>query len=198
MFESEVVVFGCGNILFGDDGLAPRVVADLARRAQAEREARDAALARMRAHVQGQALAEDACGYFIEEEATPSVAYIDAGTSIRTLLTDLALMGARPRRVIVLDVVQEPGRAPGSIRREDLDARRDGDMAGGFWHHAPTWGLLRRLRDELESEVMVVTVQAARIPELMDDALSPEAQAAAPRLTALVRALCHPQYLEAG
>ncbi|MFW5730270.1 MAG: hydrogenase maturation protease [Desulfonatronovibrionaceae bacterium] len=31
MFNSRVVVFGCGNILYGDDGLGPRVVEVLSR-----------------------------------------------------------------------------------------------------------------------------------------------------------------------
>lgn len=159
MFAADIVVFGCGNTLFGDDGLAPRAMAALA-------------------------AAPDA------ETRFGHVAFIDAGTSIRPLLLDLTLGGARPRRVILVDVVQEPGREPGSLHRENLDAHPAADPAGGFLHHAPTWGLLRQLRDDAGTEVIVLTVQAARIPELMDDALSPEAQAALPRIVDRVRELC--------
>lgn len=159
MFAADVVVFGCGNVLFGDDGLGPLAMAELA-------------------------AAPDAATAF------GHAAFIDAGTSIRPLLLDLTLCGARPRRVVLVDVVQEPEREPGSLREEDLDAHPEADPAGGFLHHAPTWGLLRRLRDEAGTEVIVLTVQAGRIPELMDDALSPEARAALPRVVRRVRELC--------
>ena len=164
IFSAQVVVLGCGNTLFGDDGLGPRTVALL-----------------------------------LEQGGLPEgTACIDAGTSLRTLLTDMVLMQAPARRIIVLDAVQQPGRVPGSVLREDLDAHQDGhqpgqqsgDPAGGFMHHAPTWGLLRRLRDEMQAEVVVLTVQAARIPELMDESLSPEVEALLPELARQVRALC--------
>lgn len=155
LFEAEVVVLGCGNILFGDDGLGPRCI---------------------------QALEA-------EGKLPPGTALVDAGTSLRTLLTDMVLMQARPRRVIVLDAVQQAGRAAGSIQREDLDAHHDGDPAGGLMHHAPTWGLLRDLRDKLGADVAVLTVQAAYIPELMDDAMSPEVTQALPGLMRVVREL---------
>lgn len=160
LFEAEVVVLGCGNSLFGDDGLGPRCI---------------------------QALEA-------EGELPPGTALVDAGTSLRTLLTDMVLMQARPRRVIVLDAVQQKGRAAGSIQREDLDAHHNGgspesDPAGGFMHHAPTWGLLRDLRDKMGAEIIVLTVQAAYIPELMDDTLSAEVTQALPSLMEAVREL---------
>ena len=155
LFEADVVVLGCGNTLFGDDGLGPRCIQEL--------------------EAQG--------------GLPPGTALVDAGTSLRTLLTDMVLMRARPRRVIVLDAVQQPGREAGSLRREDLDVHHDGDPAGGFMHHAPTWGLLRKLRDELGAEVTVLTVQAGYMPELMDERLSEAGYAALPLLTKEVRTL---------
>lgn len=157
MFEAEVVVFGCGNTLFGDDGLAPTVVARLA----------------------------------ADPEAPANTAFVDAGTSIRPLLTDLALSGSRPRRVILLDIVKEPGRMPGTICDEDLDRQDIADPAGGFLHQAPTLGLLRKLRDEAGTDVHVLTVQAAYIPDEMDDRMSPEATAALPHVMARVKELCN-------
>ena len=202
IFQADVVVFGCGNVLFGDDGLAPRAVALLAEEAAAS--------------------------------GRTEAAFVDAGTSIRALLTDLALTGARARRVVVADVVQEAGRAPGSMRMEILGAPgpesagapgpesagapgtvlvetlgapgtvyeaasgaesacapERQDMAGGWLHHAPTWGLLRRLRDVLGMEVVVLTVQAGHIPPCMDDSLSPAAREALPRLMAALRAAAY-------
>ena len=156
IFDAEVVVLGCGNTLFGDDGLGPYAVKALSAEGLLPR----------------------------------GTACVDAGTSLRSLLTDMVLLRASPRRVIVLDVVQQPGREPGSIVREDLDKHEHADPAGGFLHHAPTWGLLRRLRDEMGADVAVLTVQAAHIPELMAEGLSPELTAAMPTLLNQVRQLC--------
>lgn len=157
MLHATTVVFGCGNTLFGDDGLAPKAVAALAAAAP-----------------------------------LPEVAFIDAGTSIRPLLLDMSLQKVRARHIILVDVVQEEGRTPGSIRQHRLE-KLDGDMpdpAGGFLHHAPTWGLLQSLHDRLGIRTSVLTVQAARIPDTMDDTLSPEAQAALPELTQKIVQLC--------
>lgn len=163
LFDAEVVVFGCGNILFGDDGLGPRCIDDLQ----------------------------------THGGLPPGTALVDAGTSLRTLLTDMVLMQARPRRVIVVDAVQQPGRRAGSIQREDIDAQYNDDItrdpnrdpAGGFMHHAPTWGLLRNLRDQLDVDVIVLTMQAAYIPELMDDTMSAEVLQALPSLVEAVKEL---------
>jgi len=164
MFSAPVVVLGCGNTLFGDDGIGPRAVAELA----------------------------DECGP--ANDPNSGVVFLDAGTSVRTLLADLLLSGASPRRLIVVDAVMEPGREPGSILEWPL---RDGDTSGpgpgkrpASLHQAPTPMLLEAVRSRLGCEVRVLTVQAARIPEEMDETMSPEALAALPELKAAIRRLC--------
>lgn len=164
MLQAQIVVFGCGNILFGDDGLAPRAV---------------------------NALAEAQQGNGI----LPQVAFIDAGTSIRSLLLDMSLYPAQAKKIILVDVVQEAGRPAGNVRQENIgDSRADFadkiDPAGGFLHHAPTWGLLYKLHVTSSIEVVALTVQAAHIPAYMDDSLSPEAQAALPGLIRKIQQLC--------
>lgn len=158
MFSAPVVVLGCGNTLFGDDGVGPRAVAELA----------------------------DEC------HPDSGAVFLDAGTSVRTLLADLLLSGASPRRLIVVDAVMEPGREPGSILEWPL---RDSDSADpgkrpASLHQAPTPLLLEAVRSRLGCEVRVLTVQAARIPEEMDETMSPEALAALPELKAAIRRLC--------
>lgn len=161
MLNAEVVVFGCGNILFGDDGLAPKAVS---------------------------ALAEEAArtGTF------PHVAFIDAGTSIRPLLLDMTLYPLKAQKIIVVDVVQEAGRPAGSLQQEIVDRSTEhkSDFAGGLLHHAPTWGLLRRLHVNVNIAVVVLTIQATHIPALMDDTLSPEALTALPKVLHCIRQLC--------
>lgn len=163
MFRATVVVFGCGNILFGDDGLAPKAVS---------------------------ALAEEAArtGTFSH------VAFIDAGTSIRPLLLDMTLYPLKAHKIIVVDVVQEAGRPAGSLQQEMVDSTistdHKSDFAGGLLHHAPTWGLLRRLHVNVNIAVVVLTIQAAHIPTRMDDTLSPEALIALPKVMHCIRQLC--------
>jgi len=156
MFRAEVVVFGCGNVLFGDDGLAAMAAAALA----------------------------------ASPDSPKNAVFVDAGTSIRSLLLDLTLSQAMPRRVILADVVQEPDREPGSIRAQPLGGLSRADPTGDFLHLAPTLGLLRRFQGKYGAEVVVVTVQAVYLPELADDALSPEAVAVLPRLMSQLRDLC--------
>lgn len=156
MFSAPVVVLGCGNTLFGDDGIGPRAVAELA------------------------------------DECPPDygAVFLDAGTSVRTLLADLLLSGASPRRLIVVDAVMEPGRKPGSILEWPLRDSSDPGKRPASLHQAPTPLLLEAVRSRLGCEVRVLTVQAARIPEEMDETMSPEALAAIPELKAAIRRLC--------
>ena len=156
MFSAPVVVLGCGNTLFGDDGIAPRAVAELA----------------------------DEC------HPDTGAVFLDAGTSVRTLLADLLLSGASPRRLIVVDAVMEPGREPGSILEWPLRDSSDPGKRPASLHQAPTPMLLEAVRSRLGCEVRVLTVQAARIPEEMDETMSPEALAALPELKAAIRRLC--------
>lgn len=163
MFRATIVVFGCGNILFGDDGLAPKAVSALA-----EESARTGAYAH--------------------------VAFIDAGTSIRPLLLDMTLCPSKAQKIIVVDVVQEADRPAGSIQQKILGSTsssdHNSDVAGGFLHHAPTGELLRRLHINTNISVVLLTVQAAHIPVLMDDSLSPEALTALPTVIHCIRQLC--------
>ncbi len=158
MFKAPVVVFGCGNTLFGDDGLAPRAVAELA----AEHEGRER-----------------------------DVAFVDAGTSVRSLLADLLLLGQAPGRLVVVDVVRDSGLEPGALSELRLGPPEpDLPERAMSLHQAPTPFLLRAMRDRLRCEVRVLSVQAARIPELMEEGLSPQALAALPALKEAIVSLC--------
>lgn len=163
MFESPVVVLGCGNTLFGDDGVAPRAVAELAAEA----------------------------GDAVPPADAPRAAYVDAGTSVRSLLADLLLSGAKPRRLVLVDVVMEEGREPGSVREWPLPPpRSDGGERPASLHQAPTPLLLAAVRQRLGCEVRVLTVQAQHIPEEMDERLSPAVAGAIPNIKAAIARLC--------
>lgn len=166
MFQAPVVVLGCGNTLFGDDGLAPRAVAILAEEA----------------------------GQF------PHVAFVDAGTSVRTLLTDLIMHPAAVQRLIVVDVVQETGREAGTIAVELIQQAAGATslptLGDNFLHQAPTRALLHKVHTALNIELIVITVQAACIPTLMDNSLSLPAQAALPLLQKTIQDCCRGDFVQ--
>ncbi|MFP4167265.1 MAG: hydrogenase maturation protease [Desulfonatronovibrionaceae bacterium] len=146
MFASRVVVFGCGNILFGDDALGPRVVETLNK----------------------------------DPDLPSDVAALDAGTSIRALLFDLLLSEKQPELLIIVDATSKIDRKPGEVFEIDVDqvdTKRIGDFS---MHQFPTSNLLKELKETSRSEVRIIAIQAAYIPEQMDESLSPEAEAAIP------------------
>lgn len=184
MLDAPIVVFGCGNVLFGDDGLAPRALSLLAQEQS--------------------------------KSKLSHVAFMDAGTSIRPLLLDMILTGTRPRKLIVVDVVQEPEREPGSIQVRHWEPEpaqcglselpelsklaKHGEQnlpptwGGAFLHQAPTQELLQVLHRHMQispaGELITVTVQAVYIPDHMDDKLSSAATASLPLLCQTLRHLC--------
>jgi coenzyme F420 hydrogenase subunit delta len=122
-----------------------------------------------------------------DPELPADVGLLDVGASIRTVLLDLAVAEARPRRIIVVDAVTVPGRAPGEAWEADL-GQVDSPPASGFSLHGfPALSMLQDLRRHTGIEVRVVAVQAGCIPEGMEEGLSPDLAAALPRVAELVK-----------
>ena len=146
-----VVIFGCGNILLGDDGFGPTVVEKLY-----------------------------ACG------AVPAWAeVIDAGTSVREFLFDIALSEQRPELIVVIDAV-DAGRPPGDVFEIPLDDIPAVKVSDYSLHQAPTSNLLRQLRDHCAVEVVVVACQVGEIPDEVKMGLSPKVEDAVARATQLI------------
>lgn len=146
-----VVVFGCGNILLGDDGFGPAVVEKL--------------------HASG---------------AVPECAeVIDAGTSVREFLFDIALSEQRPGLIVVIDAVNV-GRPPGDVFEISLDNIPVVKVSDYSLHQAPTSNLLRQLRDHCGVDVTVIVCQVEQIPDEVKMGLSPAVQHAVTRATDLI------------
>lgn len=146
-----VVVFGCGNILLGDDGFGPAVVKEL--------------------HASG---------------AVPECAeVIDAGTSVREFLFDIALSEQRPGLIVVIDAVNV-GRPPGDVFEISLDDIPVVKVSDYSLHQAPTSNLLRQLRDHCGVDVTVIVCQVEQIPDEVKMDLSPAVQHAVARATNLI------------
>ena len=161
MLEAKVLIFGCGNTLRGDDGLAPAVMHKM--------------------HQQYGQITE--------------LAFIDAGTSLRTLLFDV-LLSASPERIIVLDVVEESGRTPSSINIEHVQGAPSSLPTENNSHLAPTRELLHAIHTQTCANIILLTVQIDMIPEGLSDELSESAKKTIPQLVQTLCELCSP-YLSA-
>ena len=117
-----------------------------------------------------------------------SVIVLDAGTSVRQLLFDLALSPVRPRRIIVVDAV-DMGREPGvvwTIAASELPGIKCDDFS---MHQLPTSNLLREANDLAGVEVQCVVVQVAGVPAEVQPGLSkPVQQAVEPAVQRVLQA----------
>lgn len=146
MFEKDILVFGCGNTLMGDDGFGPAVIA-----------------------------------YFHDHHPLPGHVMIeDIGTSIGDFLFDLVLSPEKPRHIIIVDAVSQPGRKPGELFDLDLLAVPD-NKAGDFClHQFPSVNLLGELKGA-GIGIHILAVQIKAFPESVSPGLSPEVQNAVPK-----------------
>lgn len=158
LFAKSVVIFGCGNILFGDDGFGPAVVK----------------------HLKEQ--------YVLPDE----VLALDVGTSIRDLLFDILLSEKKPKRLIIVDAVDRPGKEPGELFHlpvEEIPPQKTADFS---LHQFPTVNMLQELKDQTGVEVTILAAQVQEVPEEVKPGLSKRiqwaVQEAAARLAAMVNA----------
>ena len=153
--EKPILIFGCGNILFGDDGFGPTVV---------------------------QHLQEN---YPLPED----VLVQDVGTGIREILFDLALSAKKPDKLIILDAVDYPDRAPGEVFEisvEGIPAQKTSDFS---LHQFPTVNLLKELKEQTTIDIHIVVAQTAQVPEEVKPGLSEEITRAIPEACRLVLSL---------
>ncbi len=143
---AAVLVFGCGNVLMGDDGFGPAVVEHL--------------LARSR--------------------FPASVRVEDVGTSIRDLLFDILLAPQKPKKILIIDAAQQPGRVAGELFELPVDQIATEKVNDFSVHHFPSLNLLQELAKTGGVEVRILTVQIEQIPEEIQPGLSPAVAAAIP------------------
>jgi coenzyme F420 hydrogenase subunit delta len=110
-----------------------------------------------------------------------SVAAIDCGTSIRDILFDVLLSARKPRKMIIVDVTDSPGLAPGDVREIDIDQIRPEKISDFSLHQFPTTNMLKEIRQETLVDVKVFVAQVAGLPAEVKPGLSePVAAAVAP------------------
>ncbi len=144
LFDKSVLIFGCGNILFGDDGFGPAVAE----------------------HLQ------------TNYSLPPEVLVMDVGTSIREILFDLALSDSKPRKLIIVDAVDYPGRKPGELFEipvEGIPAEKTADFS---LHQFPTVNILQELQNYTEIDIRILVAQIEAIPGEVRPGLSGPVQEA--------------------
>jgi coenzyme F420 hydrogenase subunit delta len=112
--------------------------------------------------------------YFLPD----SVAAIDCGTSIRDILFDVLLSSQKPRKMIIVDVTDSPGLAPGEIREIDIDQIRPEKISDFSLHQFPTTNMLKEIKEETPVDVRVLVVQVSDMPDEVKPGLSKPLQTA--------------------
>ncbi len=139
IFDKSILIFGCGNILLGDDGFGPAVVK------------------RLEEH------------YGLPDE----VLALDMGTGIREVLFDLILSDKKPKKIIIVDAVDHPGRQPGEVYEiavEDIPIKKIADFS---LHQFPTVNMLKELKDHTGIDITILVAQVQEIPEEIKEGLTP-------------------------
>jgi coenzyme F420 hydrogenase subunit delta len=169
----EILVIGCGNVLLGDDGLGPAFIKYLSG-----------------APVDS-GINSTPCGSCTaprgrqqrhkKSKFKNNIGFVDAGTSIRTILFNLVLSDKKPEHIIIIDAVDK-GKKPGEIFEislEDVPPLKSDDFS---MHQLPTSNLLKELRDECLIKVEVIAVQVESIPEQIKCGLSEPVAKSIPKL----------------
>ena len=93
-------------------------------------------------------------------DLTAGLRLVDAGTGLRDHLLDwLLLPGLRPRLVLLVDAVHEPGRRPGALVERSPRELPAGKRVDLCLHQFPEVNLLDELENECGVAVLLVTVQ---------------------------------------
>lgn len=150
-----ILVLGCGNVLFGDDGFGPGVVE-----------------------------------YLKNNYTIPEYVYVlDAGTSVRGILFDIALGGSKPKKIIIVDAV-DVGREAGEIFELPIDEIPENKIDDFSLHELPTSNLLKELVEFCNVEVRIIGVQAKEFTENVHQGISDPLIEVIPRTCELILKLC--------
>jgi coenzyme F420 hydrogenase subunit delta len=107
-----------------------------------------------------------------------AVATIDCGTSIRDILFDILLSPQKPRKMIIVDVTDTVGLAPGEIREIDVGQIRPEKISDFSLHQFPTTNMLKEIKEETAIDVRVFVAQVAGMPSEVKPGLSDPMRAA--------------------
>ena len=135
--DKNVLILGCGNILFGDDGFGPHVAEELQK------------------------------NYNLPE----NVGVINAGSSVRNILFDIALSEKKPDKIIIVDAI-DAAKTPGEIFELPIDEIPEKKIDDFSMHQLPTSNLLKELKDFCKVNVIIIACQVENIPTEVSTTIS--------------------------
>ncbi len=112
----------------------------------------------------------------------PRVALVDAGTAVRDILFDLLLSPVKPGRLVVVDTGNAPEKKPGDIFEISVDRIVPSKIHDYSLHQFPTTNMLKEIAQETDVKVTILVVQPAKIPDAIEEGLSPPVAATVPRM----------------
>jgi len=119
----------------------------------------------------------------------PDVCALDVGTAVREVLFDVLLGPVRPRRVVVVDAVDQ-GRRPGDVWCVEAGGLPKVKLDDFSMHQMPTSNLLGELSELAGVEVMCVVGQVSAFPREVQPGLSAPVQRAVDRAVEIVLNAC--------
>lgn len=157
IYSKRILILGCGNILFGDDGFGPEVCKYLLENYN------EASLK----------IPED-------------VGVEDYGTGVREILFDIRLSSTRQvstrqasrkiEEIVIVDAIDSGGlphcRMPGEIFEMSIDDLPQTKSDDFLIHALPTSNLLKELRDECGIKISILACQISYIPQQVEMGLS--------------------------
>ena len=145
--NKKILILGCGNILFGDDGFGPYVAEELQKK------------------------------YNLPE----NVGVINAGSSVRNILFDIALSEKKPDKIIIVDAI-DAAKTPGEIFELPIDEIPENKIDDFSMHQLPTSNLLKELKDFCKVDVIIIACQVENIPEEVTASISKKITDAIPEV----------------
>ena len=137
ILNKKILILGCGNILFGDDGFGPHVAEELQK------------------------------NYKLPE----NVCVINAGSSARNILFDIALSEKKPTKIIIVDAI-DVGKTPGEIVELPVEKIPEKKIDDFSMHQLPTSNLLKELKDLCNVDIIIIACQVEHIPEEVTTSIS--------------------------
>src|SRR4030043_1967800 len=149
--NKKILILGCGNILFGDDGFGPYVAEELQKK------------------------------YNLPE----NVGVINAGSSVRNILFDIALSEKKPDKIIIVDAI-DAAKTPGEIFELPINEIPEKKIDDFSMHQLPTSNLLKELKDQCKVYIKIFSCQVENIPESVSIGLSKRLLDSIPRVCELI------------
>lgn len=110
-----------------------------------------------------------------------NVGVINAGSSVRNILFDIALSEKKPDKIIIVDAI-DAAKTPGEIFELSIDEIPEKKIDDFSMHQLPTSNLLKELKDFCKIDIVIIACQVENIPEEVTASISKKITDAIPEV----------------